>query len=226
MRRFGLLVLLFSGGAALASIVPACSSSGVAAAGDAGDGGIGPNQPANAPCDPALPNACLPGPPCSTVRCDTISLTCVEKLLPAGVCSGYGDGGFFFEASVADSATVSSVCHSSTECLHIPSIDGSIPVSFVCAFPAYEGCSVSGVCVLPEPPQNPDGSVQEACGCDGAPVQYVTGTQTAAPVASAAPCSPRPDAGGDAATDAAADSGVDGAADAGADATVDAPAGD
>jgi hypothetical protein len=220
MRRSGLAIVCFVGvGLSLASIVPACSSNDVAGSGDAGGDAIAPNRPENEPCDPSLPNACLPAP-CRTVRCDPYAHKCVATLLP-GACSGAIDGGFFFDVRVADSA-VKSGCHSDHDCPSFPAGDSTVAVTYACAFYAYGGCSAAGACVLPEPPLAPDGAVQTGCGCNGEPVPYVTSTSTGAPVASPFACDPSvADAGTDAAKEAGSDAGTE-AGEAGMDSGVDA----
>jgi hypothetical protein len=216
-------VILVLASAAFGWIVPACSSSSSAVPPAGDSGSVGPNQPKGSACDPSLPNACLPAPPCYTVKCDEYALICNEEFVG---CSGQDDGGYVFETSVVD-AHVTPACTASYECPHIPSIDGSVPIDFVCAFSAFAGCNATGTCVAPEPPHLPDGAVATACGCEGEAVPYVTDILTAAPVMSSGPCAPPvTDAGHDAANpvDASADSAnPDGSSDAGDDATLDAP---
>jgi hypothetical protein len=147
-------------------------------------------------------------------------LVCIATELP-GPCQTETDGGIVFESGAdTGEVVVNAGCSSDFDCPAIPSgIEGGAPTVVVCGFSAFDGCSATGTCVIPEPPLTKDGSVQVACGCDGQPVAYVTTDQTAAPVMSAAPCVP--DAGVDAGPDAA-DAGTDATADA-ADASDDAP---
>jgi hypothetical protein len=231
MHRLVPVALVFAS-VALAWIAPACSSSNTVAPGGDTDAGVGPNQHAGQPCDPSLPNACLPAPPCYAIKCDEYALLCDETFVGCPET----DGGFVFEASVVDAHASTLICTASYECPHIPSIDGSVAINFVCGFSAFGGCNATGTCVAPEPPLLPDGAVTTGCGCEGEAVPYVTDILTAAPVMSSGPCtSPTPvmDAGKDAANpdsgtgeagaDGAAETGPDGTSDGAADATTDAP---
>jgi hypothetical protein len=210
--------------------VPACNSSSAGSSADAGgDSAIGPGQIEGAPCDPTLADPCLQAP-CATVRCDPVQLVCLATPL-TGPCGTTLDASFVFDSG-GDSGpiVVVAACNSNADCPPVASLfDGGAPVQRVCGFSAFDGCSASGVCVIPAPPLTQDGAAEIACGCDDQPVAWVTDVQTASPVQSPAPCV-GPDSGAptgiDAASDAPADATLDAAADAPFDAPVDAAADD
>jgi len=231
MRR---LVVTFAAlsAAAFASSMPACSnSSSTASGGDAGDGGIAPLQLVGQPCDPTLSNPCLQGNPCDVFTCDITQQPPVCAATPLGGPCGteVGEGGFDFDGGGGeDVVTVGFGCQTSSQC---PIIGDGSTLAYVCAFSAFDGCSTSGVCVIPEPPHTIDGAVQTACGCNGESVPYVTDDDTQYPVQSPYPCPPPdagtetgPDGSSDAAPDAPFDAPFDAPADAPFDAAADAPA--
>jgi hypothetical protein len=203
--------------AALAPIVPACSSqtNASSASSDAGeDAAIGPGQLEGAPCDPTLPDPCLQAP-CTVVTCDPGLQVC-EGTPINGPCRTTEDASFSFDASDDTGTVVVPSCSGVADCPPIPSsLDGGAPTLRACAFSAFDGCNAPGVCVIPDPPHVQDGAVLVACGCDDQPVAYVTDTQTSAPVQSPSACaaSSPGDAGADAAPEGDAASASDGSSD-------------
>ncbi len=224
MRRLAFTVLALAVWSLLTAFAPACSSSGAKAASDSADAAIPPNQLEGQPCDPTLTSPCYTGPQCFEVACvpgpDGGPSTCAETRATdacAPPTQPTGDDG----GPETSSGTI--LCTSDLECPNGFSLDASAPM-YVCAFPAFDGCNVTGICMIPSaPPRLVDGGVETACGCDGQPVSYVGDVWTSEPVASPSPCT-KADAGVDAAADGAADSGSDSATD---DAAADdAPSGD
>ena len=142
--------------------------------------------------------------------------TCVATPL-GGACEDEGDGGLALDASVEDSAVVGAGCLTNLDCNAASTGDGAAQGIYACAFSAFDGCSTTGTCVIPAPPETADGAVETACGCDGQSVPYVTATCTNAPVASAAPCPAQPDDAGEDAPTEAGEAGGDASGDAAGD---------
>jgi len=215
MRLSVLRALPFAALAALAPslcLAPACTSSSSSARPvDAGDASLPPLQLVGEPCDPGLPDPCNPGPPCFSVTCDPLLLTCTEVGIPGCIP---GTGGFDAaglhgsDASVLDDAAPVPVgggaCFSDMQCA----------AGLRCGYPFTAGCSATGTCLIPDVPYTDAGVPYMGCGCNGQPVPYVTHSTTAAPVASPTPCMPDagpPDAGPPD-TGAVSDAGADASA--------------
>jgi hypothetical protein len=98
-------------------------------------------------------------------------------------CSSSPPDGAALDAGAAHAPIpdASAACAASADC----------PRGLVCAYAVTAGCGARGECVYTdcvEDPECPPAPTFAACGCDGAPVPYVTADYTAAPVASPEAC--------------------------------------
>jgi hypothetical protein len=221
MRRLTFAASLFLAALPFCGVVPACNGSAMVdnADADAGDAAIPPDQPLGFPCDPTLPEPCLAPAPCYSVTCDIVQ-GCTQSF--TGCPAMDASSPFDFEAGAEGDSSVPGLitCSTTNDCPGLTNDAGVIVThTEVCGFPIIEGCAATGVCVVPQPPMHPNGTVYTGCACFGdQSVPYVSDNYTSAPVQTGGtPCPV--DSGPVGSEDAALEDG--GVVDASVDGSVD-----